>query len=158
VLRPRVRRLRAIVANHVIQDAPSTRPNFGTVSLSFATMFTPSRSQIPDLRLSPHPARAIARRLPPSTERRAPPGEPVGPKISHDDPPPSLHNHYSRFITNTRQSAPLRRIGTFGLAVGAACAFSVGIAGFHVPYQSLVELCAAYTPDAARAVSVHLPS
>ena len=29
----------------------------------------------------------------------------------------------------TRQSAPLRRIGTFGLAVGAACAFSLGIAG-----------------------------
>ena len=26
------------------------------------------------------------------------------------------------------QSDPLRRIGTFGLAVGAACAFSLGIA------------------------------
>jgi hypothetical protein len=34
-----------------------------------------------------------------------------------------------RFITTTGQSAPLRRIGTFGLAVGAACAFSLGIAG-----------------------------
>jgi len=34
----------------------------------------------PDKILSHHPARAIARRLPPSTERRAPPGEPVGPK------------------------------------------------------------------------------
>src|SRR6185436_14320998 len=33
----------------------------------------------PDRILSHHPARAIARRLPPSTERRAPPGEPVGP-------------------------------------------------------------------------------
>jgi hypothetical protein len=33
------------------------------------------------------------------------------------------------FITTTGQSAPLRRIGTFGLAVGAACAFSLGIAG-----------------------------
>src|SRR5260370_5557471 len=26
-----------------------------------------------------------------------------------------------RFVATTRQSAPLRRIGTFGLAVGAAC-------------------------------------
>src|SRR4029077_3552800 len=39
------------------------------------------------------------------------------------DPLPSLHGHYTRFITTTEQSAPLRRIGTFGLAVGAACAF-----------------------------------
>jgi hypothetical protein len=46
-----------------------------------------------------------------------------------DDPPPSLHNHYSRFLATTEQSAPLRRIGTFGLAVGAAWAFSLGIAG-----------------------------
>ena len=34
-----------------------------------------------------------------------------------------------RFVATTRQSAPLRRIGTFGLAVGAACTFSLGIAG-----------------------------
>ena len=46
-----------------------------------------------------------------------------------DDPPPSLHEHYTRFIATTRQSAPLRRIGTFGLAIFAACAFSLGIAG-----------------------------
>jgi hypothetical protein len=39
-----------------------------------------------------------------------------------DDLPPSLHEHYTRFVTTTGQSAPLRRIGTFGLAVGAACA------------------------------------
>jgi hypothetical protein len=35
---------------------------------------------------------------------------------------------------------PLRRIGTFGLAVGAACAFSLGIAGqvltFHTGARS----------------------
>src|SRR6266478_10157623 len=30
--------------------------------------------------------------------------------------------------------------------------------GSHVPYQSLIELRAAYMPDAARAVSVHPPS
>ena len=34
---------------------------------------TPSLSQIPDLNLSIHPARAIARRLPPSTDDQAPP-------------------------------------------------------------------------------------
>ena len=31
--------------------------------------------------------------------------------------PPSLHEHYTRFITITGQSAPFRRISTFGLAV-----------------------------------------
>ena len=34
-----------------------------------------------------------------------------------------------RFVATTGQSAPLRRIGTFGLAVGTTCAFSLGIAG-----------------------------
>src|ERR1700760_2767074 len=43
--------------------------------------------------------------------------------------PPSLHDHYSRFVTTTRQSVPLRRIGTFGLAVGTTCVFSLVIAG-----------------------------
>ena len=32
-------------------------------------------------------------------------------------PLPLLHGHYSRFITNTEQSAPARSIGTFCLAV-----------------------------------------
>ena len=41
--------------------------------------FHPEPLTDPDLSLSTHPARAIARRLPPSTEQRAPPGEPVGP-------------------------------------------------------------------------------
>ena len=35
--------------------------------------FTPSLSQIPDLTLSRHPARATARRLPPSIDPRVPP-------------------------------------------------------------------------------------
>src|SRR5713226_1704295 len=50
-------------------------------------------------------------------------------RANGDGLPPSLHEHYTRFIATTRQSAPLRRIGTFGLAVGAACAFSLAIAG-----------------------------
>ena len=60
---------------------------------------------------------------------------PVGPAHA-DDPPPSLQPHYRAFVATTGQSAPLRRIGTFGLAVLAACAFSLGIAGevltFHI--------------------------
>src|ERR1700736_3077349 len=56
------------------------------------------------------------------------------------DPPPSLHGHYTRFITTTGQSAPLRRIGTFGLAVGAACAFSLGIAGQVLTFRTRARL------------------
>ena len=54
--------------------------------------------------------------------------------------PPSLHEHYTRFITNTGQSAPLRRIGTFSLAVGAACAFSLGIAGQVLTFRTRAQL------------------
>ncbi len=84
---------------------------------------------------------------------RAPPGLTGWPKFNGDDLPPSLQPHYRAFITTTRQTAPLRRIGTFGLAVVAACAFSLGIAGqvLTFPYKSLVELRAAYLPAAARA-------
>src|SRR5262245_36565181 len=50
----------------------------------------------------------------------------------------SLQPHYRAYTT--RRSAPLRRISTFGLAVGTACAFSLGIAGqvltFHTGAQS----------------------
>jgi len=80
-------------------------------------------------------------------------------QINGNDPPPSLHSHYSRFLATTRQSAPLRRIGTFGLAVAATCAFPLASpVRFPRPYQSLVELRAAYTPDATRSVSGHPPS
>jgi hypothetical protein len=123
--------------------------------------FHPEPLTDPDLSLSTHPARAIARRPPPSIERRAPPGEPVG-QINGDDLLPSLHSHYSRFDTTTRQSAPLRRIGTFGLAVGAACAFSLAIAGqvltFRTGAWSSLAPPTACTPDAARSVSGHPPS
>ena len=68
--------------------------------------------------------------------KRAPPGRAGWPKFNGDDPPPSLHEHYTRFITTTRQSAPLRRIGTFGLAVVAACAFSLGIAGQVLTFRT----------------------
>jgi hypothetical protein len=75
----------------------------------------------------------IIRLVPPREGCRLPLNEGIIPanrlaQINGDDLPPSLHSHYSRFRTTTRQSAPLRRIGTFGLAVGTACAFSHGIA------------------------------
>jgi hypothetical protein len=53
-----------------------------------------------------------------------------------DDPPPSLHDHYSRFLATTEQSAPLRRIGTFGLAVGAAWALFNKRAGLKLDVKT----------------------
>ena len=52
------------------------------------------------------------------------------------------------------------RFGTLVLAVVRRLDVSLGIGatGSHVPYKSLVELRAAYMPDAARAVSGHPPS
>src|SRR6202163_4062991 len=64
------------------------------------------------------------------------------------DPLPSLHEHYTRFITTTEQSAPLRRIGTFGLAVGAACAFSLGIAGQVLTFHTRARL--SFAPSTCR--------
>src|SRR6266481_6168149 len=94
--------------------------------------FHPEPLTDPDLTLSRHPARAIARRLPPSIEHRVPPG--VGwtqhqlTRAKWRWPAPFAPRALPRFITTTKQSAPSRRIGTFSLAVVAACAFSLGIA------------------------------
>jgi hypothetical protein len=44
-------------------------------------------------------------------------------------PAPFAPRALPRFTTTTEQSAPNPRIGTFGLAIGAACAFSLLIAG-----------------------------
>jgi hypothetical protein len=98
----------------------SHRPTVKTVLLpSRPREFHPEPLTDPDLILSHHPARAID-----SGSSRCQLA-----RFIVGDPPPSLHNHYSRFVATTEQSAPLRRISTFGLAVGAACAFSLGIAG-----------------------------
>ena len=51
-----------------------------------------------------------------------------------------------RFSTTTGQSAPLRRIGTFSLAVGAACAFSLGIAGQVLTFRTGARLSFAPPP------------
>src|SRR6266436_9077794 len=72
--------------------------------------FHPEPLTDPDLRLSHHPARATARRLPPSIEYRVPP------VAGGDDPPPSLHGHYTRFVTTKKQ--PLRGHSVAGQLAG----------------------------------------
>ena len=57
-------------------------------------------------------------------------------RVNGDGLLPSFHGHYTRFLATTKQSAPLRRIGTFGLAVGAACAFSLRIAGKVLTFRT----------------------
>src|ERR1700721_138692 len=88
--------------------------------------FHPEPLTDPDLNLSIHPARITARRLPPSAE---PSGssrfDPVGPCSTAMTCPlcstgiTPLHHYYGA----VRPSPAHRRIGTFGLTVGAACAF-----------------------------------
>src|ERR1700720_1028251 len=71
---------------------------------------------------------------------RAPPSMTGWPKLNGDDLPPSLREHYTRFIATTEQSAPLQRIGTFSLtfslADGVACAFSLRIAGKVLTFRT----------------------
>jgi hypothetical protein len=58
------------------------------------------------------------------------------PKLNRDDLPSSLREHYTRFVATMEQSAPLQRIGTFSLADGAACAFSLRIAGKILTFRT----------------------
>src|SRR5215813_12415951 len=97
--------------------------------------FTPSPSQIRT------GYSRIIRLVPPREGCRLPLNEGLFPasrlaQINGDGPPPSLQPHYRAFLATTRQSAPLRRIGTFGLAVGAACAFSLAIAGQVLTFRT----------------------
>src|SRR6202048_4837532 len=83
--------------------------------------FHPEPLTDPDLTLSRHPARAAARRLPPSVENWSSSCCQLA-RSQRRWPAPFAPRALPRFNTTTGQSAPLRRIGTFGLAVGAACA------------------------------------
>src|ERR1700740_1600356 len=67
-------------------------------------------------------------------------------QLNRDDPPPLSPGHYTRFNATTRQPAPLRRISTFGLAVGAACAFSLSIAGQVLTFHTRARLSFAPPP------------
>ena len=84
--------------------------------------FHPEPLTDPYVNLSIHTARVITRRLPPSAGRSGSSRfDPVGPS-STAMTTPFAPRALPRFIATTGQSAPLQRIGTFALAVGAACA------------------------------------
>ena len=96
--------------------------------------FTPEPLTDPDLSLSTHPAhraKAGAFRRTKGSSRRT-----SWPKSTAMTCPLRSNPHYRAFASTTRQSAPLRRIGTFGLAVGAACAFSLAIAGQVLTFRT----------------------
>src|SRR5271169_3440164 len=122
--------------------------------------FTLSPSQIPDLILSHHPARAIARRLPPSAEISGSSRcNPVGPSSTAMTCPlrstgiTPLHHYYGA----VRPSPAHRYFRPRGWSRLRLFPWHRR-PGSHVPYDSLIELRAAYTPDAARSVSGHPPS
>jgi hypothetical protein len=115
--------------------------------------FHPEPLTDPDLTLSRDPARATARRLPPSVENWSSSCCQLA-RSQRRWPAPFAPRALPRFNTTTG-SAPLQRISTFGLAV--ACAFFPWHRrpGSHVPYKSQIEVHAASMPDAAWAVSGH---
>src|SRR5262245_32449583 len=121
---------------------------------------TPSPSQIPDVNLSIHPARVTARRLPPSAE---PSGssryDPVGPSSTAMTCPlcSTGITPLQRYYEAVRPSPAHRYFRPRGWS--RLCFFPWHRRqGSHVPYDRLLELRAAYTPDAARSVSGHPPS
>ena len=79
-------------------------------------------------------------------------------KQDRDNSPPSLHPHYRGFITTTRRSVPLPRIGTLPLTVSAAWGSplsptglnltgdSIVARGSHVPHQRLNRARATFMP------------
>ena len=107
--------------------------------------FHPEPLTDPDLTLSRHPARATARRLPPSVENWSSSCCQLA-RSQRRWPAPFAPRALSRFNTTTGQSAPLRRISTFGLAVDAACAFSLGIAGQVLTFRTRARLSFAPPP------------
>ena len=77
----------------------------------------------------------------------------VGCKRRLDTTAPSVQRRYSAFVPTTSHSAPVPRIGTLGLA-GVSCSavsLSIRATGSPVPRESLIQVHAAFEPDAARA-------
>src|SRR5262244_674968 len=98
--------------------------------------FHPEPLTEPDVILSHHPARVTARRLPRSAERSGSSRfDPVGPSSTAMTCPlcSTGITPLQRYYEAVR---PLRRIGAFGLADGAACAFSLGIAGQVLTFRT----------------------
>src|SRR5271165_2496403 len=76
--------------------------------------FRPEPPTDPDVNLSTHPARATQRRLPPSIKTRSSSGYPLTPS-RRGWPAPFAPRELPRFLATTKQCAPDRCIGTFGL-------------------------------------------
>ena len=122
--------------------------------------FHPEPLTDPDLILSHHPARVIARKLPPSAERSGSSRfDPVGPSSTAMTCPlrstgiTPLHHYYEA----VRPSPAHRYFRPRGWSRLRLFPWHRR-PGSHVPYKSLIELRAVYMPDAAWAVSVHPPS
>ena len=95
-LRPcRGRKLRKLLSTGSTASWQSTLASQARREARGISPRAPHRS---DLVPSTHPARATARRLPPSTEQRGPRANPW-PKSAGDDPPPSLQPHYKASVT-----------------------------------------------------------
>src|ERR1700720_3950775 len=96
--------------------------------LSPARMAASLAAPDPDLTLSRHPARATARRLPPSIEYRVPPVA-GWPDLNGDDPPPSLHGHYPASTLQRNRLSAAARFRRRGNDLGAFHSLWVGKAG-----------------------------
>src|SRR6516225_7760194 len=109
--------------------------------------FHPEPLTDPDVILSHHPARATERRPPPSVEKRGLFLLPVGP-LPTSVTCPFAPRALPRFLAITEQSAPARRIGTFGLAGSLLVPFPLAsLDRFSSSVQSPNESHASYTPD-----------
>src|SRR5262249_37008419 len=117
--------------------------------------FHPEPLTDPDVILSHHPARVTARRLPPSVEIAGSSRfDPVGPRSTAMTHPLRSMGiaPLRRYYEAVRPSPAHRYFQPHGWS--RLCFFPWHRRlGSHVPYRSLVELRAAYTPDAARSVS-----
>ena len=115
---------------HSEQMFSALHPELGHYSMQSALRIWPSRPgefhpeplTDPDLTLSRHPARATARRLPPSVENWSSSCCQLA-RSQRRWPVPFAPRALPRFLAITEQSAPARRIGTFGLAVSLLVPF-----------------------------------
>ncbi len=121
-------------------EAAATSSSSLLLSPSRPGEFHPEPLTDPDVRLSPHPARATQRRLTPSSARVGFLRSPVDPTKAVSDPPPSLHGHYP--ASSLLWGGP-RLTGPSVLSasrVNRLCLFPWhGQPGSQVPYESLGE-------------------
>jgi hypothetical protein len=116
--------------------------------------FHPEPLTDPDLTLSRHPARATARRLPPSVENWSSSCCQLARPQRHPFAPRALHplRHYYRAVRPSPAHRYFRGWSRLRLFPWHRRP------GSHVPYKSQIELRAASMPDAAWAVSGHPPN